>query len=93
MELQQAFGHALRRQRKARSLSQEDFTRVSSRTYLSELERGLKNPSLGKVGELAETMGVHPLTLLVECFALKDETDTQKLFDTVIEELATMKDT
>ncbi len=92
MELQQAFGQALRRQRKATGLSQEGFTTVSSRTYLSQLERGLKNPTLDKIDELATTMGIHPLTLLVECFALKDETDTKKIFDRVTQELAGLED-
>jgi len=93
MELQQALGRALRRQRKAKGLSQEAFTAVSSRTYLSELERGIKNPTIGKIEDLAATMGVHPLTLLVECFALKDETEPNEIFQKVIKELATMGDT
>jgi transcriptional regulator with XRE-family HTH domain len=37
---------------------------VSSRTYMSSLERGLKSPTLSKVAELCEVMDVHPLTLL-----------------------------
>lgn len=92
MELQQAFGEALRRQRRAKGLSQEAFINVSGRTYLSELERGLKNPSLNKIEELSATMGIHPLTLLIECFALKDETDTKKIFDRVTQELESLKD-
>ncbi|KXJ42117.1 helix-turn-helix domain-containing protein [Marinobacter salarius] len=92
MELQQAFGIALRRQRKAKGLSQEAFTTVSSRTYMSELERGLKCPTLDKIEELASTMGIHPVTLLVECFKLRDETDTKKIFDRVSQELASLKD-
>ncbi|HCW0315785.1 TPA: helix-turn-helix transcriptional regulator [Pseudomonas aeruginosa] len=53
---------ALRRIRKARGLSQETFSDVSSRTYLSSLERGLKSPTLKKVEELCDVMGIHPLT-------------------------------
>jgi transcriptional regulator with XRE-family HTH domain len=37
---------------------------VSSRTYVSALERGIKQPTLTKVSELAGVLGVHPLTLL-----------------------------
>lgn len=50
--------------RKARGLSQEDFSDVSSRTYMSTLERDLKSPTLNKLVELCEVMEVHPLTLL-----------------------------
>lgn len=60
---------ALRKARKARGLSQEDFSDVSSRTYLSSLERGLKNPTLDKLAELCEVMQVHPVTLLTLAYA------------------------
>jgi transcriptional regulator with XRE-family HTH domain len=55
---------ALRKIRKARGLSQEAFSGVSSRTYLSSLERGLKSPTIHKLAELCEVVEVHPLTLL-----------------------------
>lgn len=88
MELQQAFGQALRRQRKAKGLSQEAFTAVSSRTYLSELERGLKNPTLDKIDMLAATIGVHPLTLLAECYSLKDDVDLNEILSIIAREQA-----
>ena len=50
--------------RKAKGVTQEDFGAVSSRTYVSSVERGLKNPTLAKIDELAEVLGVHPVTLL-----------------------------
>jgi transcriptional regulator with XRE-family HTH domain len=64
MDSRRAFGKALRQVRKARGLTQEDFSTVSSRTYLSALERGLKSPTLDKIEVLCEVMEVHPLTLL-----------------------------
>ena len=91
MELHQAFGRALRRQRKAKGLSQEAFTTVSSRTYMSELERGLKNPTLDKIGALAATIGVHPLTLLVECFALQEDVPIDIVLARVSQELSSME--
>lgn len=92
MELHIAFGKALRRQRREKKLSQEAFSNVSSRTYLSELERGLKNPTLDKIQELAMTMGIHPLTLLTECFSLKDDLDIEEIFERITKELADMED-
>ncbi len=64
MTSKSSFPAALRMVRKARGLSQEDFSDVSSRTYLSSLERGLKSPTLSKIVALCEVMDVHPLTLL-----------------------------
>jgi len=59
------FSNALRLVRRARGLTQEDFDDVSSRVYVSALERGIKQPTLAKVDALAGVLGVHPLTLLV----------------------------
>lgn len=73
MELNQAFGAALQRLRKSKALTQEDFSTVSSRTYLSTLERGLKSPTLEKMQALASVMGVQPLTLLAYAQLLRDE--------------------
>lgn len=64
MTSKNSFAAALKTVRKARGLSQEAFSDVSSRTYMSSLERGLKSPTLSKVAELCEVMDVHPLTLL-----------------------------
>lgn len=64
MGLLERFGVALRRARKSRGLTQEDFYEVSSRTYLSSLERGMKSPTISKVEALASVIGVHPLSIL-----------------------------
>ena len=58
------FASALRTARTALGRSQEDFDVVSSRTYISNLERGLKVPTIKKVDSLATVLGIHPLTLL-----------------------------
>lgn len=50
--------------RLARGLTQEDFANESGRTYISELERGIKKPTLQKIDELAAPLDVHPLTPL-----------------------------
>lgn len=61
---QDNFAKALRLVRNARGLTQEDFSITSSRTYVSMLERGERSPTLAKVNDLCETLGVHPLVLL-----------------------------
>ena len=89
MELRQAFGAALKKIRKNKDLTQEDFSQVSSRTYLSTLERGLKSPTLEKIEELASVLGVHPLTILTSCYLLQDEElSVEELFHRVRGELA-----
>lgn len=72
MDIKQSFGKALRIARKSKSLSQEDFSDTSSRTYLSSLERGLKSPTLEKIDGLAGKMGIHPMTLLTLTYLAKD---------------------
>ena len=67
---------ALRKIRKARGLSQEAFSNVSSRTYLSSLERGLKSPTLNKLEELCKVLQVHPITLLIISYS---EGDPEKI--------------
>ena len=53
--LQPAFGAALRRSRLARAASQEELAERSGLhwTYISELERGLKSPTLATIVALA----------------------------------------
>lgn len=65
MDTKTAFGLVLKQVRKAKGLTQEDFGDVSSRTYLSTLERGMKSITLEKLNDLALVLGVHPLTLSV----------------------------
>lgn len=54
---------ALRLARNAKQMSQEEFEGVSSRIYISELERGMKKPTLDKIEEISGVLGIHPLTL------------------------------
>jgi transcriptional regulator with XRE-family HTH domain len=62
------FGLGLQRARKSRDLTQEDFSDVSSRTYLSSLERGIKAPTITKLDEIATVIGVHPLSLIAYAY-------------------------
>lgn len=73
MDIQEAFAKALKLARNARGLTQEAFSDVSSRTYISSLERGLKNPTLDKIDILSKTMGIHPLTLLTLTYLIGTE--------------------
>ena len=65
MDIRSALGRALKTLRNSRGLTQEDFSDVSSRTYLSTLERGLKSPTLDKINALAGVIEIHPLSIMV----------------------------
>ncbi|AMN47091.1 XRE family transcriptional regulator [Steroidobacter denitrificans] len=78
---------AIRTVRKARGLSQEAFSDVSSRTYMSSLERDLKSPTMHKLTELCEVMEVHPLTLLTLAYAGDSSRKTEQLLAQVRQEL------
>ena len=83
---------ALKAARAARGLTQEDFGLVSSRTYLSTLERGIQSPTLAKIEQLAQTLKIHPLTLLTMAYAdsarPEDVLAVQKLVSREISDLA-----
>lgn len=81
---------AIRTVRKARGLSQEAFSDVSSRTYMSSLERDLKSPTMHKLVELCEVMEVHPLTLLTLAYAGDDLQQVDQLLVQVRQELETV---
>lgn len=76
MEFQKALGLAIRDVRISRELSQEFFSDISSRTYMSVLEHGRKQPTVSKVNDLARAMGVHPLTILTLAYLKADEIST-----------------
>jgi transcriptional regulator with XRE-family HTH domain len=62
--LEKRFGEVLAAVRRARGLSQEDLEGAAHRTYLSELERGLKSPTLSTIAKLAEALDVPPALLV-----------------------------
>ena len=90
MELNEAFGRALKRSKKIAGRTQEDFSIISSRTYLSALERGLQSPTLEKLEKLCELLGVHPVTLVAASYLLKDNISVEALFERLAVELKAM---
>ena len=90
MAAKHTLSEALKTIRKARGLSQEAFSDVSSRTYMSSLERDLKSPTLHKLAELCEVMEVHPLTLLTLAYAGDDAQRAEQLLAQVRQELEAM---
>lgn len=67
-----AFGRVLRATRLAKSISQEELAARSGyhRTYVGQLERGEKSPSLRTIFNLAATLGVAASKMVVETEAM-----------------------
>ena len=61
-----AFGRVLRKVRQTRSLSQDDLGAKSGyhRTYIGQLERGEKSPSLRTMFDLAAALEILPSALV-----------------------------
>lgn len=68
MSVQRAFGEVLRECRNKADLSQEELAYRSGidRTFVSLLERGLRQPSLSTILELAKVLGVPPGALVAD---------------------------
>jgi transcriptional regulator with XRE-family HTH domain len=66
MDLRDVFASNLRRLRHAKGLSQDNLAYEAeiSRSYLSQLEKGVFYASLKIVGKLATVLGVEPAELL-----------------------------
>ena len=61
-----AFGRAVRRSREKLGFSQEQFAFEAEldRTYVSGIERGVRNPTLKTILRLTRVLGVAPSALL-----------------------------
>lgn len=91
MSLQKRFGKALQQVRKKRGLTQEDFSVVSSRTYLSTLERGMKSPTLEKIDQLSSVLKIHPLSLIALAYLDKRDTDITALCKQITSEVQSVQ--
>lgn len=65
-QLQKVFGRVLREQRSARRASQEELALNAEvdRTFVSQMERGIRQPTLTTIFKLAEALDVAPSALL-----------------------------
>lgn len=68
MELVRLLGRNVRAHRRRKGLSQEQlaFEAGMKRAYLSDLERGTRNPSVRALGRLSDALGVSAADLLRE---------------------------
>ena len=90
MPTKRSLSSALKLARKARGLSQEAFSDVSSRTYLSTLERGIKSPTLSKIAAICQVLTIHPLTLLTLSYTGGSSTEMDAILARVRREVAAL---
>lgn len=66
MDMRKLVGENVRRIRAERGLTQEQLSEKSGFTqqYLSDLERGLRNPTVVTLFEIATALGTEPIELL-----------------------------
>lgn len=66
MDIRARLGQNVRKLREARGWSQEDYADRAGihRTYVSDIERGRRNPTVSVVAKLAKALNVPPGKLL-----------------------------
>lgn len=66
MDMRKLVGRNVRRIRIERSMTQEQFAERSgfSQQYISDLERGRRNPTIVSLYELAQALGATPIDLI-----------------------------
>jgi transcriptional regulator with XRE-family HTH domain len=77
MKVEVAFGMALRKRRKQAFLSQESLALQCGldRTFISALERGIRQPSLSTIFKISKTINISPTQLVkdVESLIFNDQ--------------------
>jgi transcriptional regulator with XRE-family HTH domain len=66
-QISTVFGQVLREQRISRQLSQEGLALAADvdRTFVSQMERGIRQPTITTLMKLAGALGIQPSTLVV----------------------------
>jgi transcriptional regulator with XRE-family HTH domain len=66
-QISTVFGQVLREQRLSRELSQEELALAADvdRTFVSQMERGIRQPTITTLMKLAGALGIQPSTLVI----------------------------
>lgn len=62
------FGRALQQLRAARGVTQEDLLFATSRRHVGRIEQGHQVPSIRVIESLAESLQIHPMTLITAAY-------------------------
>ena len=89
MELKESFGETVRSIRRSKGLAQGEIG--TNQGFISELESGLKAPTLPKIAEIAKKLGIHPITLLTATYETMGPENSVELLAIVTSELERLK--
>lgn len=88
MSLKNAFAAVLKAMRAGQGLTQRSLAEVSSRTYVSKLERGQSSPTLEMITALSGPLNVNPQTLVAVTLCAESGQSVNSLLRRTQEELA-----
>lgn len=87
MELKRAIGSTIRSFRLKRDIPQE--TLGPSQPYISNLEAGRGSASIDKIEQMADVLGVHPMSIIFAGYLSSNvDTNQEELFERIRVELA-----
>ena len=90
MSLKIAFASVLKAMRAGKGLTQRNLAEVSSRTYVSKLERAQSSPTLEMITALSGPLSVNPLTLVAITVCAESGQSVNALLRRTQEELASL---
>ncbi|MFL6876892.1 helix-turn-helix domain-containing protein [Pseudomonas marginalis] len=90
MTLKIAFAAVLKAMRAGKGLTQRNLAEVSSRTYVSKLERAQSSPTLEMITALSGPLNVNPLTLVAVTLCAESGQSVSALLLRTQEELANL---
>lgn len=87
LELKRAIGTSIKSYRLKRDISQEGLG--PSQPYISNLEAGRGSASLDKIEQMADVLGVHPISIICAGYLTsKEDADKDHLLERIRTELA-----
>lgn len=89
MERKLAFGSALKYVRVQKGMAQEQIG--ASQSFVSTIERGIRSPTIEKMEEFAEKLGVNPATLIV-LMQVDQGGGEEEILEKVRDEIRALKD-
>lgn len=89
--LKQALAAVVRALRESLGFTQENLAHAASRTYMSRIENADSNPTIEKFAELAEALGLSPVSLMALVVSTRDETSATDVLAIATEELGALE--
>ncbi|MBC8999205.1 helix-turn-helix transcriptional regulator [Pseudomonas sp. N40(2020)] len=87
LELKRAIGTSIKSYRLKRNIPQESLG--PSQPYISSLEAGRGSASIDKIEQIADVLGVHPMSIIFAGYLTSNETaNKEQLFERIRIELA-----